>query len=462
MFYLIKYYKHLMILACFFPVLYGGLRILGKRSWSSIKAWAAGYHLFKGKRLLSLVILLVFLLNFFMLPLYEGRNASAEISLNYAKASQGLNPNGTRYNQMDILGGEVLERAIEKGALTGVGVNDLKEVLSVGPLVQGASHSEDAYFISTQFGIYYNASPNTAHLKGETLLTLVTEAYKEWFIREYSENIRVLKLDFTETEKEDYLDICEFLRKQAEAIGRYMLTLSGEEAAFQSQSSGETFQSISSQAYTVADVMVERLEAYVLADGISKETGRYVERLKIQNVFKDFDARKAAAASENNLTAISMYENDMARIVLVPTYDTNYQFYMSQTRIGIDDFAADADSFANSKTAIHSEMARNEHVVQMLSGRYEPDGINEKAELLISQIEAELNRLARAAQNLVKEFSNRQANEYMTITVFTREQQAASIIMEIFAYTLLFAVCIHICMLGVHINKNSRKRSGGT
>ena len=167
-------------------------------------------------------------------------------------------------------------------------------------------------------------------------MTLVTEAYKEWFIREYSENIRVLKLDFTETEKEDYLDICEFLRKQAEAIGRYMLTLSGEEAAFQSQSSGETFQSISSQAYTVADVMVERLEAYVLEDGISKETGRYVERLKIQNVFKDFDARKAAAASENNLTAISMYENDMARIVLVPTYDTNYQFYMSQTRIGID------------------------------------------------------------------------------------------------------------------------------
>lgn len=127
MFYLIKYYKHLMILACFFPVLYGGLRILGKRSWSSIKAWAAGYHLFKGKRLLSLVILLVFLLNFFMLPLYEGRNASAEISLNYAKASQGLNPNGTRYNQMDILGGEVLERAIEKGALTGVG--DRKSVV---------------------------------------------------------------------------------------------------------------------------------------------------------------------------------------------------------------------------------------------------------------------------------------------------------------------------------------------
>ena len=81
---------------------------------------------------------------------------------------------------------------------------------------------------------------------------------------------------------------------------------------------------------------------------------------------------------------------------------------------------------------------------------------------MISQIEAELNRLARAAQNLVKEFSNRQANEYMTITVFTREQQAASIIMEIFAFTLLFAVCIHICMLGVHINKNSRKRSGGT
>lgn len=458
MFYLARYYKYIVCLICFFPASYGMLMILSRRKQISFKAWAAGYHVLKGKKVINFLIFMVFLSNCFMIPLHMGQFVSAEISLNYQKASQGLNPNGTRYNQADILRTDVLERAIEKGALRDVSVGDLKSTLLVSPLVQGTSDAEDSYFISTQFGLYYNANKNTAHLKGETLVTLVAEAYKEWFIEEYSENIKVLELDFSDIEQEDYLDICKFLRKQAEAIGSYMLTMSYEEAAFQSNTTGETFQSIASQAYSVANVMVESLEAYVLEDGISKETTEYVGRLSFQNVFKYFDAEKAAAANENNLTAISMYENDMARIVLVPTYDPNDQFYMSQTRIGIDDFAAAADSYADEKTNIHNEMAINNHILGMLSNMSVPDGLNDKAESLVSQIEAELGRLAWEAEELIKEYSTQQANKYMTITVTSLEQQAFSIITEVFTYTCLFAISVHLCMFGAHINRKSRKR----
>ena len=82
------------------------------------------------------------------------------------------------------IGGEV-EGAIEKGALEGITAQDLKNTIQVRPVVQGNSYSEDAYFISTQFVVQYNASSETASQDGEKLLTLVTQAYKDWFVRSY-------------------------------------------------------------------------------------------------------------------------------------------------------------------------------------------------------------------------------------------------------------------------------------
>ena len=42
------------------------------------------------------------------------QTSSVTIGLNYAEASNGLNPNGTKFNSSEIISTEVLERAIEK------------------------------------------------------------------------------------------------------------------------------------------------------------------------------------------------------------------------------------------------------------------------------------------------------------------------------------------------------------
>lgn len=88
-----------------------------------------------------------------------------------------------------------------------------------------------------------------------------------------------------------------------------------------------------------------------------------------------------------------------------------------------------------------------------------PDGRDEKAERLIVQIEAELNRLALEAENLVKEYSTQQANTYMSIKVITLEEQIFTVLARILEYTLLFAVSIHVCMFAVHINRKNRRRA---
>ncbi len=456
MFYILKYYK-LALTGISVLLLASGFLTLFIQRRQGLKSLLVKYWGLRGKQRLWPLILAVLILNCFMLSARTRLYTSAGITLNYNLASQGLNPNGTRFNQTDILSSHVLERAIEKGALEGITAADLKNAIQVWPAVQGDSWSKNAYFISTQFVLQYNANKKTASEDGEKLLSLVTQAYKEWFIKEYSANTDILALDFSQAESQDYLDSCSYLNKIAESIGEYMKNMSGEEPAFRSSVNGETFQSMSSQAYAVSNTLVEKLEAYILEEGISRDAAQYTSRLNVSNIFLDFDARKAAASNENTLEAIAMYENDIARIVLVPTYDTNNQFYMSQTRIGVDDFAASASHYADEKVSIYGKIADNSHVIGKLSGRYRSGGTDEKAEALIAQIEQELLRIAHQAEDLVEEYNARQANRYMTAVISSAEAQAGSLAVEVAILTLLFAASLH---LGWFAFEENRKRKG--
>lgn len=443
MFFLIKNYPQVLISISMLMILCAASRLIWSRSLSLIKDFRAIYRTLKIRKWLRLLIILVFFLNCVALPLKAQQNISADISLNYVKASQGLNPNGTRYNPAGILSTEILENAVEKGALHDITAKDLGRVLSVVPKVQGNSYDEGQYFISTQFVLSYNANQDTASLDGELLLNLAAESYKEWFVSKYSDNVGALDMNFTEFEREDYLDICEYLKKRADLIRAYMTGMASEEPAFQSASNGETFQSVASQADNVSAVMVEKLEAYLLENGVSKSTDAYMSRLGFQNVFSYFDGERADSSYKNSLAAISMYEDDMARIVLVPTVDTEYQFYMSQTRIGIDDFAKRAESYSNNRTKINDGIVRNNHILNQLSTFSHSNGTDERAETLVMQIEAELNKLADKAQTMIKEYSASQSNKYITITVSSVEERAIRIIIDIVFYTVLFAFAVY-------------------
>ncbi|USF25131.1 hypothetical protein N510_000040 [Firmicutes bacterium ASF500] len=439
MYYILEYYKYALIGISVLLLAGGSLAILGRFQRGGVKGLALEYRNFQGKWSMVPLVLAVLMLNLFLIPAGERLHTSAGITLNYHLASQGLNPNGTRFNQTHILSTQVLERAVERGALEGVTAADLKRTLQVRPAVQGSSASEASYFISSQFVLEYNADRNTVGQDGEKLLTLVTQEYQKWFIKEYSANTDILKLDFSPAEGQDYLDQSSFLKKTAESIGEYMRNMSSEEAAFRSSVNGETFQSMSAKAYAVSNTLVEDLDAYILENGVSVDAEQYIDRLSVANVFLDFDARKASASNENTLEAVALYADDMARIVLVPTYDTGEQFYMSQTRIGVDDFAASADSYANKKTELNEKMAKNRHVITQFSGRG-GRGTDKKAETLVDQIQQELLRVAEQAKELVEEYNAQQANSYMTVVVYALEDRVKRLVIKIAALTALFAV----------------------
>lgn len=63
-----------------------------------------------------------------------------------------------------------------------------------------------------------------------------------------------------------------------------------------------------------------------------------MSRLRYEYTHNTNNYKRDISAYHVRLNAISKYDNDMATVVYIPTYDTDNTFYMSKTKIGIDHF----------------------------------------------------------------------------------------------------------------------------
>lgn len=404
------------------------------------------FHLFQRKKRAYLLTAIYLVACVAVFSLGLSYQCSAALSFNYDGASHGLNPNQTRFNQADILGTPVLERMVENKILSNVTAAELAEVLHISSEDRPSSQQEtddENYRVSAEYQVEYVADSNTCHLNGENVLQVFAQAYYEWFAQQNATNLSPLDMDFASINEEDYLDICDHLDTEARRVINFMSIMGEKGPSFQSQETGEGFQSIQTRADSITNTLVADLRAYVLEHGLSKNTQSYLGRLSTENILLDFDARKEGVSNENWLSVIRRYEDDMARIVLVPTYDTKGQFYMSQTKIGVDEFAEQAEGYADQMVNLHSLIADNEYLFRQLSATQSEKTAAERAERMIEQIEEELSLTAQRAKMLIQEFEAKQANGYMTVTVEPWESRTMSVLKKSGALTIIFFLLIH-------------------
>ncbi len=424
------------------------------------------FHWFRRKKRVYLLTAIYLAACVAVFSLGLSHQCSAALSFNYEGASRGLTPNQTRFNQADILGYPVLERMAEKKILPDVTSAELAEVLHLSSEDRESNRTDtddESYRVSAEYQVEYEADPNTCHLDGENVLQVFAQAYLEWFAQQSATNLSPLDMDFTKINEKDYLDICDHLDTEARRVVNFMSVMGDKSASFQSQETGEGFQSIQTRANTITNTLVADLRAYVLAHSLSKDTQSYLGRLSAENILLDFDARKEGVSNENWLSVIRRYEDDMARIVLVPTYDTKGQFYMSQTKIGVDEFAEQAENYADRMVNLHSLIADNEYLFRQLSASPSEKAAAERADRMIEQIEEELTSTAQRAKMLIQEFEAKQANGYMTVTMKSWESRTMSVLKKTGALSIVFFLLMHAsCFLSeVQKNRKEKKRAVG-
>ena len=381
------------------------------------------------------------------------KHVHAIVSLNYSEASQALNSNSTRYNMAEIISDEVVSKAIKKGALKNVTVKQLKDCLVVYPCVQGGVDDETQYHISTEFGVEYHASKDTAHLDSENVIKLITAAYKEYYIEKYTDNFALdsEKPEFAEME---YMDIVAYLDKETQAVLNYLYGMSVKNPSFVTEN-GSTFNAIAGKVHQFKETQIDQnLRSLILQNGIVRDKDEYIDRLSYQNKNVDFDRRKNDASYNLCNQAIDMYSEEMTRIVLVPTWDKSGKYYMGRTKVGIDELSVMAASFSDYVASNEKEIMDNNLVIDKISLNSKNSQLYQSADLLVDSIYDSIKGFEKEAINAGKEYSRHKMNQCIAVSIY-----GISIMSELKAL-VVFAAFAYVSLVLYMISKKFPKKGG--
>lgn len=380
------------------------------------------FKMFKNVKLLTVwVLIFTFILTgvFAVFNHMESKQyIMAIVSLNYSEASQAQNSNGTRFNMTEIICDEVVEKAIQKGAFENVTVKQLKECLSVYPYVQGDVSDKSNYHISTEFIVEYYASKHTQHLDAENVITLITGAYKEYYVEKYTDNFSPTssdsKPDYSEME---YMDIVAYLNKETTSVLNYLYGMAEKAPSF--VTSGNTsFHSIAGKVYQFKETQIEQnLRSLILQHGIVRDKTGYIDRLTYQNTNTEFTKQKNTASFDLCNDAIAMYSKEMTRVVLVPTWDQIGKYYMGRTKVGIDELSVMATNFSNTIAENDKELMNNELIIEKINSTDESSTLSAQVDELILTIDKGLNDFTVEAINAGREYSDYKMNQCIALSI---------------------------------------------
>ncbi len=381
------------------------------------------FKIFKSMQLLSTWIMIFVIVISCVFGIFNHMKAkhsvTAVVALNYSEASQAQNSNGTRYNMAEIICDEVVEKAIKMGAFENVTVKQLKNCLCVYPYVQGDVNDKSNYHISTEFVVEYHASKHTDHLDAENVITLVTSAYKEYYIEKYTDNFSLTsKDDKPDYSKMEYMDIVTYFNKETTAVLNYLYGMAEKGPSFVTKNN-TTFNSIAGKVHQFKETQIEQnLKSLVLQHGIVRNKDSYIDRLSYQNTNTDFDKQKNNVSFNLCNQAIDMYSEEMTRVVLVPTWDESGKYYMGRTKVGIDELSVMATTFSNNVASNEKEIMDNNLVMEkMQNSDNNLDFAVAEADVLIESIDKSIDNFTIEAINAGREYSNHKMNQCIAVSI---------------------------------------------
>lgn len=388
------------------------------------------------------------------------------MKFNYEEAARGKNPNGTRFNVSDILSEKNLEEVIRRGnfSVTTAALAESLKLESVFDEDKILNLDEDIseemlnLVIATEYRVVFEPTLYTAGIDAKTLLNLLADVYYENFLFDYSENNTILDLTLDELGEFDYLDTDNYLEKEARKLKHYIEMYSVENSNYRLAETGETFAALSEKIDNFINIELERYESFVLENGLSKDKDGFETQMNYENRILQVNYEKSMAAYDVRLEAIDIYDEQMARVVLVPTTDEALEFYMSRTQIGVDYFADEAEEALGTATSLQEEMDHNSYARDKVSASEADASVYEQADSMIEALKTELLTLSEQARELSNSYIQEKRQGYLEIgfadsSMISRTDMKSGVI-----FTMLFAVICSLYQVMHYVNKNGVRR----
>lgn len=378
------------------------------------------------------------------------------LKYNFQEASEGETPNQTRLNVSEVFSEEILQETIDRGNFS-ISVDELRDELSLESEfdeteidVENISNIN----IATEYKLVCSPLLAIKGVNPQDFQSLLSDVYYEYFLNNHTENNTILNLNFNDIDGLDYIDLNEYFRVKAQKLYECIAGYGKEDSNFRSETNGETFVSLAEKINNFINIDLERYHSYVLGNGLSNDSGAYQTRMDYQNRLQNVEYDKQMATYDVRLETIKMYDEQMARIVLVPTTDEEEEFYMSRTKIGADYFADEADSALETASSIQEDIMHNEYSKQQVSKSNVSDAQYEKANQMIEELKQELMDLSEQSKKLSDEYLGEKRDGYIALNLEDKAVWRKLNLLAGCMYTVIFAVVLSSCIIVVYGKKN--------
>lgn len=398
--------------------------------------------------------------------------ASTQMSLNYAEASYGLNPNSTRFSIYEFTGDEVMEKAIHYAGLDGkISADELAKCIKIRQIDTKETNKEA--YITTSYSITYDGRKiDTDNRSAENMLNLICQAYKEYFMDNYGENQSLLTDGPTYNYSNEPFLRLNALSIRADQLERYIDARIYENKSFVDENLDYTFTSLLKKMKNIIDYDIPNIEAFILESGVAESQEKFISTLEYINLVKKmrYDTFKAYYDSDND--GIDMYDVIMSAIVMIPSENKKNEYYMSRTQTAIDYLAKDADSNLKDATYIQEELTQTDYMISQIKKSHGLPTAGEKnipapmvdentnkaninkTNAMLSKLEEDLAKITEDLKVLDTSYIKYHTQDYL---MFRNSTPSFSKKIDIKKLVIEEAVFLIICFMIIYIKASRRK-----
>ena len=311
-------------------------------------------------------------------------------SLLYQQASEGLNPNGTRYNPYLMLSDEGLGPVEEKYGL------EIKDHVWIRP-----SASTKGLSIATEYTL------NCEGMKEcPVIMEDIAEGYTNYFERHYTMNDSILQ--YEEPDKElDYIEIADYLEKETSKITSFITKQIKKDGSWYSDG-GTNYQDLLAYGENILNIDIANYRAYITENGLSKNADSIQRVYQYKNLLLDNDRQRAEGQYQNRRDAITLYDPTLFPTISVPSIN-NGEYYVTTTKTGLDYIYDAASTFSENAYKLRRSISNNELVVRNMK----ESTVDEEAEKMIQNIENKICSLIKLTQMTDSEYKTSKRTQYI-------------------------------------------------
>lgn len=280
--------------------------------------------IWKGKWLIALItivaVLLTGIVTYIMLP--NSQHVVAIININYPGIEQGLNPDGTQFDILQLKSPYVIEKALEELALTnsGLKLDEIRRNIDITPIVPDdvsqraetiLKQGQEFVYYPSEYKITYKINKAFSYSQGIQLVEEIISQYKKYFYMLYSDVKTVENtISNVDLSNYDYPDIVEIINKQVESVQELLESKAEEGSGFRSSNTGYTFTDLSRSYDVLKNVDITKLESLVNTNTLTKDRERLIKDYEYRVKRMELEMAKKSSEAEEARKLMDQYKKE--------------------------------------------------------------------------------------------------------------------------------------------------------